>query len=93
VDTVIGINLIGQFLFARAATREFKRGGVRAAGKLILSSVQQVIPWVGHANCAASKRGVKLLMKSITQELAPHFFQYRARGDPHADQRGRKRLR
>jgi glucose 1-dehydrogenase len=79
-NTVIGINLTGQFLCARAATREFKRRGVvaslsQAAGKIIcMSSVHQVIPWAGHANYAASKGGVMLLMKSIAQELAPHFI-------------------
>jgi glucose 1-dehydrogenase len=79
-NTVIGVNLTGQFLCARAATREFKRRGVvpsvsRAAGKLIcMSSVHQQIPWAGHANYAASKGGVMLLMKSIAQELAPHFI-------------------
>jgi glucose 1-dehydrogenase len=79
-STVIGVNLTGQFLCARAATREFKRRGVisavsQAAGKLIcMSSVHQTIPWAGHANYAASKGGVMLLMKSIAQELAPHFI-------------------
>jgi glucose 1-dehydrogenase len=79
-NTVIGVNLTGQFLCTRAATREFKRRGViaavsQAAGKIIcMSSVHQVIPWTGHANYAASKGGVMLLMKSIAQELAPHFI-------------------
>ncbi len=79
-NTVIGVNLTGQFLCTRAATREFKRRGVvasvsQAAGKIIcMSSVHQQIPWAGHANYAASKGGVMLLMKSIAQELAPHFI-------------------
>jgi len=76
-NTVIGINLTGQFLCARAAVREFLRRGVVpavscAAGKIIcMSSVHEVIPWAGHANYAASKGGVMLMMKSIAQELAP----------------------
>ncbi len=75
---VIDINLTGQFLCAREAIREFKRRGVVpavscAAGKIIhMSSVHEVIPWAGHANYAASKGGVMLLMKSIAQEVAPH---------------------
>jgi len=79
-STVIGVNLTGQFLCARAATREFKRRGVvphvsAAAGKMIcMSSVHQQIPWAGHANYAASKGGIMMLMKSIAQELAPHFI-------------------
>ncbi len=76
-NTVIGINLTGQFLCAREAVREFKRRGVvkevsAAAGKIIcMSSVHEVIPWAGHANYAASKGGVMLLMKTMAQELAP----------------------
>jgi glucose 1-dehydrogenase len=76
-NKVIGVNLTGQFLCARAAAREFKRRGVvesvsAAAGKLIcVSSVHEVIPWAGHANYAASKGGVMLLMKTLAQELAP----------------------
>ena len=77
-NTVIGINLTGQFLCAREAVREFKRRGVVddvsvSAGKIIcMSSVHEVIPWAGHANYAASKGGVMLLMKSIAQEAAPY---------------------
>ena len=85
-NTVIGVNLTGQFLCTRAATREFKRRGVvpsvsQAAGKIIcMSSVHQVIPWAGHANYAASKGGIMMLMKSIAQELAPHFIRVNAIG-------------
>jgi glucose 1-dehydrogenase len=76
-NTVIGVNLTGQFLCTREATREFKKRGVQpvsvAAGKIIcMSSVHQVIPWAGHANYAASKGGINMLMRSIAQELAPH---------------------
>jgi glucose 1-dehydrogenase len=76
-DRVIGVNLTGQFLCAREAVREFKRRGMqpelsRALGKIIcMSSVHEVIPWAGHANYAASKGGVALLMKTLAQELAP----------------------
>jgi glucose 1-dehydrogenase len=76
--TVINVNLTGQFLCTRAATREFKRRGVDqrislAAGKILcMSSVHQEIPWAGHANYAASKGGIMMLMRSIAQELAPH---------------------
>ena len=77
-NSVLGVNLTGQFLCAREAVREFKRRGVRkdvscAAGKIIcISSVHEVIPWAGHVNYAASKGGVMLLMKSIAQEVAPY---------------------
>jgi glucose 1-dehydrogenase len=77
-NKVIGVNLTGQFLCARAAVREFKRRGVRpeiscSAGKILcISSVHEVIPWAGHVNYAASKGGVMLMMKSIAQEVAPY---------------------
>jgi glucose 1-dehydrogenase len=73
---VIDVNLTGQFLCARAAIREFLRRGVNpslssSAGKIIcISSVHDVIPWAGHANYAASKGGVSMLMKTLAQEYA-----------------------
>jgi glucose 1-dehydrogenase len=76
-NTVIAVNLTGQFLCARAAVREFRRRGPRplvsrALGKIIcISSVHEVIPWARHANYAASKGGVMLMMKSLAQEVAP----------------------
>ena len=75
-NLVLGINLTGFFLCAREAVREFLRRGIdptksKAAGKIIfMSSVHEVIPWAGHANYAASKGGIMLLMKSLSQEFA-----------------------
>lgn len=77
-NRVLGINLTGMFLCARAAARAMVRQGVRpgisrAAGKIVcISSVHEAIPWAGHANYAASKGGLKLFMQSIAQELASH---------------------
>lgn len=74
-NTVINVNLTGQFLCARAALRQFAKQEIRpdisrALGKIIhMSSVHQVIPWAGHVNYAASKGGVDLLMRSIAQEV------------------------
>jgi len=75
---VLDVNLTGQFLCSRRAVAEFLRRGVVpavscAAGKIIcMSSVHQQIPWAGHANYATSKGGIKMLMESLAQELAPH---------------------
>ena len=83
-NKVLDVNLTGQFLCARAAIREFMRRGVVpatscAAGKIIcMSSVHQQIPWARHANYAASKGGIKLLMESMAQELAPHHIRVNA---------------
>ena len=77
-NTVMSVNLTGQFLCAREAAREFKRRGVvasvsRSAGKIIcMSSVHELIPWAGHINYASSKGGMRMFMQSIAQELAPH---------------------
>jgi glucose 1-dehydrogenase len=76
-NTVLSVNLTGQFLCARESVREFLRRGIVpsvscAAGKIIcMSSVHQQIPWGGHANYAASKGGIKLMMESLAQEVAP----------------------
>jgi glucose 1-dehydrogenase len=83
-NTVIGVNLTGQFLCAREAVREFVRRGVvpevsAAAGKIIcMSSVHQIIPWAGHANYATSKGGVRMLMESLAQEVAPKHIRVNA---------------
>ena len=77
-NTVIGVNLTGQFLCCREAVREFVRRGVRnevscAAGKIIcMSPVHQIIPWSGHVDYASSKGGIGMMMQSIAQEVAPH---------------------
>jgi glucose 1-dehydrogenase len=82
-DRVIAVNLTGQFLCAREAAREFLRrgrvAGARSLGKILcISSVHDVIPWAGHANYAASKGGVSLLMKTMAQELAQHGIRVNA---------------
>jgi glucose 1-dehydrogenase len=78
-NTVIGVNLTGQFLCARAAAREFLRRGAvdvsAALGNIIcMSSVHQQIPWAGHVNYATSKGGIMQMMQSMAQELAPHHI-------------------
>ncbi|NJN28722.1 MAG: SDR family oxidoreductase [Cyclobacteriaceae bacterium] len=73
---VLDVNLTGQFLCARESIREFLKRGMRpeiskSLGKIIhMSSVHQIIPWAGHANYAASKGAIVMLMESICQEYA-----------------------
>jgi len=79
---VIDVNLTGQFLVCREASRQFVAQeksktdvdhSELSIGKIILmSSVHDVIPWAGHVNYAASKGGIMMFMKSISQELAPY---------------------
>jgi len=81
---VIEVNLTGQFLCCREAARTFLRTvaageGQRGRGKIIcISSVHDVIPWAGHANYAAAKGGVSMLMKTLAQELAPRGIRVNA---------------
>jgi glucose 1-dehydrogenase (EC 1.1.1.47) len=83
-NTVIGVNLTGQFLCARAVVREFLRRGPQPAlssalGKIInMSSVHDIIPWAGHVNYAASKGGVMMLTKTLAQELAAQMIRVNA---------------
>ena len=76
-NTVINVNLTGQFLCAREVIREFLRRGPRpdvsaATGKIIcMSSVHELIPWAGHVNYAASKGAIRMLMQSLAQEYGP----------------------
>jgi glucose 1-dehydrogenase len=76
-NTVIAINLTGQFLCCREAVRAMSQRGVtdgvsKAAGKIIcMSSVHERIPWAGHINYAASKGGLIMMMQSLAQEVAP----------------------
>lgn len=83
---VIDVNLTGAFLCARGAVRQFLRqqeqpAHSRARGKIIFTnSVHQAIPWSGHANYAASKGGLAMLMKSLAQELAPRKIRVNAVG-------------
>ena len=73
-QTVIDINLTGQFLCAREAIREFLRRGPvpersLATGKIIcMSSVHEIIPWAGHINYASTKGAIKMFMQSLAQE-------------------------
>jgi glucose 1-dehydrogenase len=75
---VIDVNLTGLFYCTRAAIQEFLRRGERqdiskAVGKVIfMSSVHEAIPWSGHANYAASKGGLDMLMQSLAQGYGKH---------------------
>ena len=80
---VIDVNLTGAFLCAQQAVRQFKRQprspDARCAGSLLfISSVHETIAWAGHANYAASKGGVHMLMQTLAQELAPERIRVNA---------------
>ncbi|TDK29615.1 glucose 1-dehydrogenase [Rhizobium deserti] len=75
-NTVIEVNLTGQFLCAREAVRRYrtqsrKDAPARSAGCIItMSSVHEIIPWAGHINYASAKGGVRMFTQSLAQEVA-----------------------
>lgn len=75
-NTVIDVNLTGQFLCTREAVRRFRAQPddgrpARSRGCIVtMSSVHEVIPWAGHVNYAASKGGSRMLTRSLAQEVA-----------------------
>jgi glucose 1-dehydrogenase len=82
-QAVIDVNLTGQFLCAQQAVGRFRRRGPVAAssalGKILfMNSVHQAVPWAGHANYAASKGGLHMLMATMAQELAPEKIRVNA---------------
>lgn len=80
----LDVDLTGAFLCAQEAVRRFRLQGLdparsKSLGKVLFtSSVHQLIPWAGHVNYAAAKGGVKMLMESMAQELAPEKIRVNA---------------
>lgn len=78
----LDVDLTGAFLCAQAAVQAFRAqpaSGRRCKGAILfVSSVHQRIPWAGHVNYAAAKGGVKLLMESLAQEVAPERIRVNA---------------
>ena len=69
-DRVIAINLKGPFLCAQAAARAMiPRGG----GAIVnVSSIHEDVPMPYGAAYSASKGGLRMLMRTLALELAPH---------------------
>lgn len=70
-NKVIAVNLTGPWLCAQAAARQMiKQGG---GGRIInISSVHEDLPMPTNAPYCASKGGLRMLMRTIAVELAPH---------------------
>jgi glucose 1-dehydrogenase len=70
-DRVLRVNLYGSFMVAQAAAREMVRQG--EGGRLIfMSSVHEDIPFPGYTSYCASKGAMRMLMRNVAIELAPH---------------------
>jgi glucose 1-dehydrogenase len=70
-NKIIAVNLTGPWLCAQAAARHMiKQGG---GGRIInISSVHEDLPMPTNAAYCASKGGLRMLMRTIAVELAPH---------------------
>ncbi len=82
---IMAVNLTGPFLCAQAAARQFlaQNTGMPAGappdqsvlpgGRIInISSVHEDLPMTGNAPYCASKGGLRMLMRTMAVELAPH---------------------
>ena len=70
-EKVIAVNLYGAFVTSQAAARRMVGQG--GGGKLIYtSSVHEDIPFPGYTAYCASKGGMRMLMRNLAVELAPH---------------------
>jgi glucose 1-dehydrogenase len=70
-NRVLGVNLYGSFAVSQAAAREMVRQG--GGGRLIyMSSVHEDIPFPGYTSYCASKGAIRMMMRNLCIELAPH---------------------
>src|SRR5205807_5657800 len=70
-NRVLSVDLFGVFLVSQVAARQMVKQG--QGGKLVnVSSVHEDIPFPGYAAYCASKGGVRMLMRNLAMELAPH---------------------
>jgi glucose 1-dehydrogenase len=70
-NRVLGVNLYGAFVVSQAAARAMVRQG--GGGRLIfMSSVHEDIPFPGFTSYCASKGAIRMLMRNVAMELAPH---------------------
>jgi glucose 1-dehydrogenase len=68
---IIAVNLTGPFLCAQAAAKQMIRQG--NGGRIInISSIHEDLPMPQNAAYCASKGGLRMLMRTIALELAPH---------------------
>ncbi len=70
-DRVLGVDLKGAFFCAQAAAREMIKR--KTAGRIInISSVHEDLPMPQNVPYCCAKGGMRMLMRTICLELAPH---------------------
>jgi len=68
---IIAVNLTGPFLCSQAAAKQMIKQG--QGGRIVnISSIHEDLPLVLNAPYSASKGGLRMLMRTIAVELAPH---------------------
>jgi glucose 1-dehydrogenase len=68
---IMAVNLTGPFLCSQAAARQMITQG--NGGRIInISSIHEDLPMVQNAAYSTSKGGLRMLMRTIAVELAPH---------------------
>ena len=70
-DLVLGVNLKGAFFAAQTAAKLMIDAGT--GGRIVnVSSIHEDIAFLQYATYTASKGGMRMLTRTICQELAPH---------------------
>jgi glucose 1-dehydrogenase len=70
-NRIMAVNLTGPFLCAQAAAKQMIRQGT--GGRIInISSIHEDLPMPGNAPYCVTKGGLRMLMRTIAVELAPH---------------------
>ncbi len=70
-NKIIAVNLTGTFLCSQAAARQMIKAG--QGGRIInISSIHEDLPLLTNAPYCATKGGIRMLMRTIAVELAPH---------------------
>ena len=70
-ERVIGVNLYGPYVVSQCAARAMVATG--DGGRLLnISSVHEDIPFPGYTSYCASKGGMRMMMRNLALELAPH---------------------
>ena len=70
-NKIIAVDLTGPFLCAQAAAKAMIRQG--SGGRIInISSIHEDLPMPTNAPYCAAKGGLRMLMRTIAVELAPH---------------------
>jgi glucose 1-dehydrogenase len=70
-DLVLGVNLKGAFFAAQAAARIMVEQG--GGGRIVnVSSIHEDVAFLNYATYTASKGGMRMLTRTICEELAPY---------------------